>query len=440
MASTIPYQSILAEVASDNNIEAYFVGGIVRDLVLGKVSDDIDIVTTDSPPEVLLTKLSDIIGGGTVNVVGQYGTAQFVSSNGIKIEGVRARAESYDPTSRKPHVQPGTLQEDIERRDFTINCLLMPVQEPGKIVDLTGKGLHDLAQKIIRTPTSPNQTFTDDPLRMLRAVRFASVLDFAIADDTMAAIKLMSPRLRIVSPERIATELTKIIMSQHPSRGFQQLVDLQLLPIISPPLANAVNAQPSIWVHSLATLDMAPPELVLRWASLLHALTAPNQLTPIPKLHSHQIMTSLRYSDDLATTVGKLIDIKATLPRNSRHASDAMVRSLIWEAQTLLPTVIALSNACQAVSRMPLQWQELPVRQKQLDPYGQIAAHQLPLSGLEIMEILNLPPGPPIGILKSHLQQAVIEGAIAPDDADSARAWLSTKFATVSTHDNSIGL
>jgi poly(A) polymerase len=177
-------------------------------------------------------------------VVGRYGTCQLTTPDGIQIEGVRARAESYLPDSRKPNVRNGSLQEDIDRRDFTINCLIIPVNEPEVVLDPTGKGRGDLEDKIIRTPISPAQTFSADPLRMLRAVRFASQLDFQIALETAEGIKKSSARLGILSRERIANELNGILLSPNPARGMSYPYDLGLIQEFAPDLATIRKATP----------------------------------------------------------------------------------------------------------------------------------------------------------------------------------------------------
>lgn len=426
MIQEIPYQKELAKIAQEHNIEAYYVGGLVRDRLLGRASKDIDIVTVGSQPEVLLKLLRDHINGGEVAVVGRYGTSQLTTPDGVQIEGVRARAESYDLDSRKPLVRIGTLQDDILRRDFTINCLIAPVSDPENILDPTGMGLRDLRVGVIRTPLEPAQTFSDDPLRMLRAVRFATKLEFAINSTTMNGIRAAAPRMRIISAERISAELDKILLSQAPGRGLELLADAHLLEQILPEIHTRWENDGRDIEYDL---DATPADLSLRLAVLFRRTGAPNAHTGNQAAVAlcRKRLNHLRYPADEVRLVSKLVDLFPRVYGYNPSADDTEMRQLIYAAGREMPLAIALARSCASrlKSPQPVVWDNLESRCATLDPKGLICDHVLPLDGEIIMETMGIDSGPAVGEVKRDLQQAILAGEIQPDDRAQSLAWLA---------------
>ncbi len=279
-----PVFQLVSNVASELNMETYVIGGYVRDMILNRNSKDIDIVVNGSGIE-LAKKLAQKIGS-SVNVFKNFGTAS-IHYDDIELEFVGARKESYRSNSRKPIVEDGTIKDDQNRRDFTINALavsLFPFK-PTEIID-PFNGLDDLQKRIIKTPLDPKITFSDDPLRMLRAIRFATQLNFEIEENTFLAINQTKERISIISKERITEELNKIILSETPSKGFILLDKSNLLPLIFPDLAALKGTEiykgkghKDVFIHTLEVLDKIAKQtdnLWLRWTALLHDIGKPN--------------------------------------------------------------------------------------------------------------------------------------------------------------------
>ena len=281
-----PIFSKITEAATELNQETYVIGGFVRDLILGRPSVDIDVVTIGNGIALAKAVAMKINPKLKVSVFKNFGTAMFTFM-GLEIEFVGARKESYQRDSRKPIVEDGTLEDDQNRRDFTINALAISLSESnfGELID-PFQGLHDIQLRIIRTPLDPTITFSDDPLRMLRAIRFSTQLNFKIEEETLEAIALNKERIKIVSFERISEELNKIILSKKPSKGFKLLDKTGLLKIIFPELSRmkgieVVNgiAHKDNFYHTLEVLDRLAPNsknLWLRWAALLHDIAKPS--------------------------------------------------------------------------------------------------------------------------------------------------------------------
>ncbi len=447
MIEPIPYQDTLAQIARESGIEAYYVGGLVRDRLLGRHSKDIDIVTVDRDPQILLDMLRVRLGSGKLSVVGRYGTCQLTTPDGIQIEGVRARSESYFFDSRKPTVKAGSLQDDIDRRDFTINCLIIPLDRPDVVLDPTGRGRGDLENKIIRTPMPPAQTFSDDPLRMLRAVRFASQLGFQIAPETEAGIKKSSTRLNIISRERIAGELNGILLSPNPAQGVNDLYALGLLREFAPDLVSIREHVPKRWNHALFTLGATPPDITLRWAALFHSLSALPAQSGVSGRDSlgaksaHRNLISLRYPDDIARQVARLVELHPAISGYRSSAPDHEVRSLIWAVGTDMPMSLDLARSClgQPHREPNCTIGDLENRIAALDPHGLLATHTLPLSGDQIMAELEIEQGPMVGVAKDELRRAVISGVLPIDDPAEAASWLMAQ-REVTSEPTSIGM
>ena len=298
------FSKLFADVFTSEDVRAYVIGGWVRDCILGRdhPEKDIDIVVIGSGIEIAQKAARKINPRIKVSIFKNFGTAMF-RYNEYEIEFVGARKESYDRGSRKPVVENGTLEDDLKRRDFTINALAISLNKDtyGEFLDPFG-GMDDIRNKIIRTPLDPDKTFSDDPLRMMRAIRFSSQLNFTIEDKTFDSIKENAERIRIVSPERIVTELNKILMCEHPSKGLILLEKTGLLKIIFPELDNLKGvdtkegkAHKDNFLHSVKVLDnicKKTDNLWLRWAALLHDIAKPVTKKYIPdtgwSFHGHE--------------------------------------------------------------------------------------------------------------------------------------------------------
>ena len=424
----------------------YLVGGFVRDQVLGLPSgkDDIDIVLEGDA--LALARFLREQGAADFEpvVYPKFGTAMVVIK-GRDIEIVTARIESYAPDSRKPDtVEAGTLADDARRRDFTINTLLQSL-ETGEITDPLGKALADLDAQIIRTPTEPKLTFQDDPLRMLRAVRFAARFGFIIEPFTWKATRQSAPRLSIISAERIRDEFCKTLMTTRAPLGLELLKDSGLLGQFAPELTamvgvtqNEFHAYP-VWEHTLIALGNLPPDasLTLRLATLCHDIGKPptKAAGEDGRVHfyghaeigaeiTRKLMNRLKFSNDEITAVVKLVAQHMRIGEYKPLWTDAAVRRLIRDLGPQLDNlfeihrvdVSALSPDHRDISRAS----ELRARMAPIQEAQDICALTSPLDGLELMARLNLKPGKPLGLVKDYLVNEVVEGRLAPDDNEGA--------------------
>ncbi len=269
----------IAAAARTLDAETYLVGGFVRDRLLGgTLPKDIDLVTVGADPMPLLAAVASEFGWHPPERFERFGTAQIRGSRFV-VEGVRARAERYDPDSRNPDVRPGTLEEDIRRRDFTVNALCQTLD--GAVIDITGRGLADLRAGILRTPLDPAETFAEDPLRMFRAARFVARLGFALAPGTVEAMRAQAARTSILSVERVSDELRRLLVAPHPRAGIEVLRDAGLLELVLPELVAAIGVEQSgfhtydVYEHTLVAVEAAPADLVTRTAVLLHDIGKP---------------------------------------------------------------------------------------------------------------------------------------------------------------------
>ena len=424
----------------------YLVGGFVRDQVLGLPSgkDDIDIVLEGDA--LALARFLREQGAADFEpvVYPKFGTAMVVIK-GRDIEIVTARIESYAPDSRKPDtVEAGTLADDARRRDFTINTLLQSL-ETGEITDPLGKALADLDAQIIRTPTEPKLTFQDDPLRMLRAVRFAARFGFIIEPFTWKATRQSAPRLSIISAERIRDEFCKTLMTTRAPLGLELLKDSGLLGQFAPELMamvgvtqNEFHAYP-VWEHTLIALGNLPPDasLTLRLATLCHDIGKPptKAAGEDGRVHfyghaeigaeiTRKLMNRLKFSNDEITAVVKLVAQHMRIGEYKPLWTDAAIRRLIRDLGPQLDNlfeihrvdVSALSPDHRDISRAS----ELRARMAPIQEAQDICALTSPLDGLELMARLNLKPGKPLGLVKDYLVNEVVEGRLAPDDNEGA--------------------
>ncbi|MCX8143559.1 MAG: CCA tRNA nucleotidyltransferase [Bacteroidia bacterium] len=433
--------------------EAFLIGGFVRDYLLyQKVDNEIDIVCTHNALEVA-ERICQLLGEeAKLTVFKNFGTAHISYQSNI-IELVNARKESYQRHSRKPIVESGTLEDDQKRRDFTINALAIGLDEKnfGKFID-PFNGLEDLKNKIIRTPLDPAITFSDDPLRMMRAIRFATKLQFTIEEKTFQAIKEQKERIKIVSQERITEELNKILLSPKPSIGFYLLDQSELLDIIFPELAKLKGTETinglshkDNFVHTLQVLDNLSAKsdnLWLRWAALLHDIAK-----PLTKKFEEGKGFTFHGHEELGSRMIPRIFKRLKLPLNEKmkyvqklvrlhlrpivlaktEVTDSAVRRVLFEAGDDIDDLMLLCEA-DITTKNPLKLKrylqnfEL-VRQKlkEIEEKDHIRNFQPPIRGEEIIEMFQLKPGKIVGILKDSLKEAILEGQVKNDYEDAKR-------------------
>lgn len=431
--------------------DAYVVGGYVRDLFLGISSKDIDFVTVGSGIELALEVAKEIGRGASLATFATYGTAQ-VTAPGVYLEFVGARRESYSRDSRNPIVEDGTLTDDLMRRDFTINAMALSVNSGnfGRIVDLFD-GMKDLQRKVIRTPLDPDTTFSDDPLRMLRAIRFATRLGFSIDTETFKSIKRNAARMEIITRERINDELMKIMRTAKPSVGFRLLDMAGLLPYVLPELEDLKGVETregkghkDNFAHTLQVLDnvaATSEDEWLRWAALLHDIAKPASKRWDPKLgwtfHGHNILGEKMVSrifrkmkmplNDKMKFVAKMVGMHMR-PQNvaEEGVTDSGVRRLITDAGD---DIEALMTLCEAditsknpdkVRRQLEGFKALRKRMEEVQAADDYRNWKNPINGREIMERYGLPPGPEIAEIKEAIKEAILDGKVANNHDD---AW-----------------
>ena len=435
---------IISSIANKNQQSIYIVGGYVRDLLMNrKVPTDIDFVTEQNGI-LLAEKIAEEINPNIkVSIFKNYGTAMFRYNN-IDLEFVGARKESYTENSRKPEVENGSLEDDQKRRDFTINSLAISLNKEnfGELID-PFNGQNDMTNKIIRTPLEPHQTYSDDPLRMMRAIRFATTLDFNIEEKSLNAIKKEVDRIKIVSMERIMVEFNKIMLSKRPSKGLNLLDETSLLNYILPELT-ALKGIEEIdgmghkdnFYHTLEVVDnisQHTEKLWLRWAALLHDIGK----APTKKFeknigwtfHGHEFLGSkmlkgifkrlkLPLNSDLKY-VEKLVRMHARpIALITDDASDSALRRLLFDAGedledlfTLCKSDITTKNNTKQ-NKFKKNYEYVAEKIKQVEKKDKVRNFQPPITGEEIMALFNLKPSREIGILKEKVKEAILEGEI----------------------------
>ena len=451
---THPVFKRVGELADDRGQRAFVIGGFVRDLLLDRPCKDIDIVTEGSGIE-LARATAQSMGIRQVHVFKNFGTAMFKARD-YEVEFVGARKESYSRGSRKPVVEDGTLEDDQNRRDFTINAMAISLNADsfGKLVDPFG-GVDDLNRKWIRTPLDPDVTYSDDPLRMLRAVRFASQLGFRIEEGSLASIRRNANRLGIISAERIHTEVNKMILSPRPSRGFKLLFKTKLLHKFFPEMAalQGVEWRKGVghkdnFYHTLEVLDNVAEHsdsLWLRWAAIMHDIAKP----PTKRFDVRSGWTFHGHEDRGARMVPKIF-ARMKLPMDAKMkyvqklvllhlrpialtkdvVTDSAVRRLLFEAGDDIDDLMILCRADitskneAKVERYLKNYDVVVEKLREVEEKDHIRNFQPPVSGEEIMEAFGIPPSRPVGDIKNAIKEAILDGDIRNDVVEAKRLML----------------
>ena len=419
---------LLKRAAADLGVSSWVVGGYVRDKLLGRPHPNPDVVVEDGDALKLAERFASLAAAEPPVTFERYGTAQ-VSLPGHLVEFVTARAESYAPDSRKPDVRPATLEEDLRRRDFTVNTLLMDFD--GNIHDPLG-GRKDLEARVLRTPADPLRTFADDPLRMLRAVRFASELGFELAPDVLPAMRQMKARLAppVISVERTADELRRMLTSERPRLALELLDAGELLGVVLPEVAACKGVPQSgyhthdVYGHTLLTVERTPSDLIIRLAALFHDVGKPSTATTDGAFTGHETVGAelaklalerLRFSQREIEAVTKLVRLHLRPVYYRTEWTDGAVRRLARDAGPLVDSLMALARADVAASAYPE-----PEKLDELQARIEAVLHELPsrlepvITGADVMRVRGIGPGPEVGRIKQRLQELVIDGEIPP--------------------------
>lgn len=459
----------VARAAASLQTPAYLIGGFVRDKLLGRITKDADVVCLGDGIALAQETARLFDPAPSVSYFKNFGTAHIrIRLSGheeeldIDLEFVGARKESYRQHTRKPEVEPGTFRDDQERRDFTINALAISLNEAdyGRLID-PFNGIQDMNDKIIRTPLDPAQTFSDDPLRMMRAIRFATQLDFTIEPAVFAAIRANAQRIRIISRERITDELNKIIRAPKPSIGFDLLYKSGLLKLIFPQMVDLAGAEyidghghKDNFYHTLQVLDniaINTQDLWLRWAAILHDIGKPATKRfeeghgwtfhgheviggrMVPKIftqHKLPLHEEMRF-------VKKLVELHLRpISLTKENITDSAIRRLLFdagddfEALMLLCEADITSKNKVKVKRYLENFQLVRQRCREVEEKDHIRSWQPPVRGETIMEMFGLPPSKPVGILKDALKDAILDGEIA-NTVEAAEAFLIKKAAEI---------
>lgn len=445
-----PVFKVVSQIISEKGLEAYVIGGFVRDLLLERPSKDIDIVVVGNGME-LAQAAGDKLRVKKVNLFKNFGTAQF-NYKDLDVEFVGARKESYQRDSRKPIVEDGTLSDDQKRRDFTINALALDLRAEtfGNLID-PFNGLADLEKGILRTPLDPDTTYSDDPLRMMRAIRFATQLDFQIEMSSLKSILENCQRLEIISQERIIDELNKIILADKPSRGFELLNSTKLLHQFFPEMialhgveTRDGRSHKDNFYHTLEVLDnvaLNSDNLWLRWGAILHDIAKPPT-----KRFDQQVGWTFHGHEELGARMVPKIFTRLKLPLDAKmkyvqklvrlhlrpislvksNVTDSAIRRLLFEAGDDIDDLMTLCNADITsknefkVKKYKKNFELVVEKLKAVEEKDHVRNFQPPISGDLIMETFNLKPCGEIGTIKTRIKEAILEGEI-PNDFETAK-------------------
>ncbi len=447
-----PVVKKIGALADELGVEAYVVGGYVRDALLGKVVNDIDILVIGSGID-FAKAVAERFGKHKVVLYEKFGTAMMTLQD-CKIEFVGARKESYSRDSRNPVVETGTLYDDLSRRDFTVNALAAGINAAawGSVTDHF-HGVEDLALGVLRTPLDPLQTFDDDPLRIMRAVRFASKLGFTIEPETLTAIPPMASRLSIISQERITDEFMKIMMSSRPSVGLRLLHETGIMKIIFPEVADLAGVDQrkdfhhkDVFLHTCIVVDnvaSVTENVYLRLAALLHDIAKPKTKKFYEGVgwtfHGHEelgarmvthIFRRFKLPMDQLPFVEKLVRLHLRpIALVDEGVTDSAVRRLLFDAGEAIDDLMALCRA-DITSKNPKlvvkytdNYDRVLDKMKEVEEKDRMRAFQPPVRGEEIMAVCDIPPGKLVGILKTKIENAILDGEI-PNEHDPAMAFL----------------
>lgn len=459
-----PVFALVGEAADELQRECYVVGGYVRDLFLSRESKDIDFVTVGSGIEVAKA-VAKKLKKCHLSVFKNFGTAQ-VKSRGEELEFVGARKESYSHDSRKPIVEDGTLDDDLSRRDFTINAMALCINKD-RYAELVDKfnGLSDLDAGLIRTPLDPDVTFSDDPLRMMRAIRFATQLRFDIVPETFAAIRRNCGRIRIISRERVMDELMKIMRTPKPSVGWDLLLKSGLLKFIFPELeamkgvqvVNGVGHKDNFY-HTLAVVDNVAErsdDVWLRWGALFHDIAKPVTKRFDPALgwtfHGHnavgakmvaRIFRTMKFPmNDKMKFVQKMVDLHMRpIALVEDGVTDSAVRRLLFDAGDDIDSLMILcaaditSKNREKVERFQANYELVKQKMVELEERDRIRNFQPPVNGIEIMETFGLGECHEVGVIKERIKNAILDGEIPNDHAAARELMISFAAESLGLH------